>query len=65
VLAPPATNRRIAAELCLGIDAVKFHLRSLFAAFGIEDLPHNQKRIRLVAEGIPAVSRRGAARSLR
>jgi FHA domain len=59
VLAPPATNRRIAGELCLGVDAVKFHLRSLFAAFGIEDLPHNEKRIRLVAE---AIDRRAVTR---
>lgn len=51
-LAPPASNRSIANELSLGTDAVKFHLRSLFAAFGIEDLPHNEKRIRLVAEAI-------------
>lgn len=52
VLAAPASNRRIAAELCLGVAAVKFHLRGLFAAFGIEDLPQNEKRIRLVAEAI-------------
>lgn len=52
VLAPPATNRSIAAELCLGVDAVKAHLRNLFAKFEIEDLPHNEKRIRLVAEAI-------------
>ncbi|MBO0731683.1 MAG: FHA domain-containing protein [Acidimicrobiaceae bacterium] len=59
VLAPPASNRSIAAELCLGVDAVKAHLRGLFAKFGIEDLPHNEKRIRLVAEAIDrqAVSR--------
>ncbi|MBV8953532.1 MAG: hypothetical protein JO179_05315, partial [Solirubrobacterales bacterium] len=32
----------------LSVDAVKTHLRALFAKFGIEDLPQNQKRIRLV-----------------
>jgi hypothetical protein len=52
VLAPPASNRTIAEELCLGVDAVKAHLRNLFAKFDIEDLPHNEKRIRLVAEAI-------------
>jgi DNA-binding CsgD family transcriptional regulator len=44
----PATNQQIAAELYLSVDAVKTHLRALFAKFGIEDLPQNQKRVRLV-----------------
>jgi len=44
----PATNQQIAAELFLSLDAVKTHLRTLFHKFGIEDLPQNQKRARLV-----------------
>jgi pSer/pThr/pTyr-binding forkhead associated (FHA) protein len=44
----PATNQKIAAELFLSVDAVKTHLRALFAKFGIEELPQNQKRVRLV-----------------
>ncbi|HWH92759.1 MAG TPA: FHA domain-containing protein [Baekduia sp.] len=48
--ATPATNQAIAAELHLSVDAVKAHLRSLFQRFGIEALPQNQKRSRLVAE---------------
>jgi pSer/pThr/pTyr-binding forkhead associated (FHA) protein len=44
----PATNQRIADELFLSVDAVKTHLRALFAKFGIEQLPQNQKRVRLV-----------------
>jgi len=44
----PATNAQIAAELVLSVEAVKTHLRSLFHAFGIEDLPQNAKRARLV-----------------
>jgi hypothetical protein len=48
--ATPATNQDIAAELFLSVDAVKAHLRSLFQRFGIEHLPQNQKRSRLVAE---------------
>jgi pSer/pThr/pTyr-binding forkhead associated (FHA) protein len=44
----PATNQQIADELFLSVDAVKSHLRALFAKFGIEELPQNQKRIRLV-----------------
>jgi pSer/pThr/pTyr-binding forkhead associated (FHA) protein len=46
--ASPATNQQIADELFLSVDAVKTHLRVLFAKFGVEELPQNQKRIRLV-----------------
>jgi hypothetical protein len=46
--ATPATNQQIAGELFLSLDAVKTHLRVLFHKFGIEDLPQNQKRARLV-----------------
>jgi hypothetical protein len=46
--ASPATNQQIAEELFLSVDAVKTHLRMLFAKFGIEQLPQNQKRTRLV-----------------
>jgi DNA-binding MarR family transcriptional regulator len=48
----PATNGDIAAELHLSVDAVKSHLRALFGRFGIEHLPQNQKRSRLVAEAL-------------
>lgn len=50
--AVPATNQQIAGELHLSVDAVKSHLRTLFARFGIEHLPQNQKRSRLVAEAL-------------
>jgi hypothetical protein len=46
--ATPATNQDIADEVFLSVDAVKGHLRTLYRKFGIEDLPHNQKRARLV-----------------
>jgi FHA domain/Bacterial regulatory proteins, luxR family len=46
--ASPATNHQIAEELFLSVDAVKTHLRVLFAKFGVADMPQNQKRIRLV-----------------
>ena len=47
--AVPATNRAIAKEVFLSVDAVKSHLRTLFQKFDIEDLPQNRKRARLVA----------------
>jgi predicted component of type VI protein secretion system len=50
--ATPATNQEIAEEVSLTVDAVKAHLRSLFQAFGIEHLPQNQKRSRLVVEAL-------------
>jgi len=45
--ASPATNQQIAQELFLSVDAVKMHLRLLFAKFELADLPQNQKRARL------------------
>ncbi len=44
----PATNAEIAAEVFLSVDAVKMHLRALFAKFELSALPQNQKRARLV-----------------
>jgi pSer/pThr/pTyr-binding forkhead associated (FHA) protein len=44
----PAPNRAIAEELFLSVGAVKGHLRALFDKLGVEELPHNQKRLRLV-----------------
>jgi FHA domain len=43
----PATNREIAAELYLSVDAVKAHLRVLFEKFDVGELPQNEKRARL------------------
>jgi hypothetical protein len=47
--ATPATNREIADEVSLSVDAVKAHLRVLFGRFGLDDLPQNTKRARLAA----------------
>lgn len=47
--AMPATNRRIADEVYLSVDAVKAHLRELFRRYGLNDLPQNEKRARLAA----------------
>ena len=48
----PASNREIAAEVFLSVDAVKAHLRVLFERFGLEALPQNQKRARLAATAL-------------
>jgi hypothetical protein len=45
--AAPASNQQIAAEVFLSVDAVKMHLRTLFARFELSGLPQNQKRARL------------------
>jgi DNA-binding NarL/FixJ family response regulator len=45
--ATPATNKQIAEEAFLSVDAVKANLRALFQRFEVGDLPQNKKRIRL------------------
>jgi FHA domain len=45
--AAPASNQRIADDVCLSLDSVKMHLRALFSNFGLSALPQNQKRARL------------------
>jgi pSer/pThr/pTyr-binding forkhead associated (FHA) protein len=47
--ATPATNRAIAEEVHLSVDAVKAHLRLVFERLDLDDLPQNQKRARLAA----------------
>ena len=58
--ATPASNQQIADEMFLSVDAVKTHLRILFQKFHIEDLPQNQKRVKLVERvlGLGLVSRK-------
>jgi pSer/pThr/pTyr-binding forkhead associated (FHA) protein len=46
--ARPASNKEIADALHLTVAAVKTHLRTLFVRFGVEGLPQNEKRARLV-----------------
>ncbi|AYJ48634.1 FHA domain-containing protein [Rhodococcus sp. P1Y] len=50
--ANPSSNQQIAGELFLSVDAVKTHLRVLFAKFGVEDLPQNVKRVRLAERAL-------------
>ncbi len=44
---PLASNDEIARDLFLSVDAVKMHLRTLYARFELGDMPPNQKRARL------------------
>jgi len=50
--ARPATNPEIAAALYLSLDAVKGHLRVLFAKFGVDGLAQNEKRLRLAERAL-------------
>jgi pSer/pThr/pTyr-binding forkhead associated (FHA) protein len=50
--AAPSTNREIADELVLSIDTVKGTLTLLFDAFGVQDVPPNQKRAALAARAL-------------
>ena len=52
--ATPATNRQIAEDVFLTVDAVKAHLRVLFERYGLSELPQNEKRARLVATVLDA-----------
>jgi hypothetical protein len=45
-VAPPS-NADIARELYLSAETVKTHMHALFHAFGLDDVPHQQKRARL------------------
>lgn len=46
-LVAPATDQQIAAEVSLGVDAVRVHLRALCRRFDLDDVPQNEKRARL------------------
>ena len=56
----PSTNQQIADEVFLSVDAVKMHLRTLFAKYGLGDLPQYQKRTKLAESALAGgdVSRR-------
>ena len=53
-LATPASNKEIADELHLGVDAVKGHLRVLYQRFGLDELPQQAKRVRLAEYALQA-----------
>ncbi|MFN8108664.1 MAG: FHA domain-containing protein [Thermoleophilia bacterium] len=58
----PATNEQVAGEVHLSVEAVKGHLRELYRRFGIEDLPQNEKRLRLARSAINMGLVRGGER---
>jgi hypothetical protein len=45
--ATPPSNREIAAELCISVETVKFHLHALFETFGLAGVPQHRKRASL------------------
>ena len=61
--ATPTTNRQIADEVFLSVEAVKMHLRALFGMFQLGDLPQNEKRAKLAERALQAgvISRRDLA----
>lgn len=50
--AVPASNRQIAGELVIGVETVKSHMRALFDAFALGDLPQHQKRAALAQRAL-------------
>ena len=60
--AVPATNKQIADELIIGVETVKTHMRALFDAFELGDLPQHQKRTALAQRALETalVPRHGA-----
>ena len=50
--AVPPSNRQIADELVIGIETVKTHMRALFDAFALGDLPQHQKRAALAQRAL-------------
>jgi hypothetical protein len=53
-LAAPASNREIADTLVIGVETVKTHVRALFEAFALRDLPPHQKRAVLARRALDA-----------
>jgi DNA-binding NarL/FixJ family response regulator len=48
----PASNRQIADELVLGVETIKTHMRALFEAFALGDLPQHHKRAALAQRAL-------------
>jgi pSer/pThr/pTyr-binding forkhead associated (FHA) protein len=50
--AVPASNKQIADELVLGVETIKTHMRALFDAFELGDLPQHHKRATLAQRAL-------------
>lgn len=50
--AVPPSNPQIAAALIIGVETVKSHMRALFEAFALTDLPQHQKRAALAQRAL-------------
>jgi pSer/pThr/pTyr-binding forkhead associated (FHA) protein len=50
--AVPASNKQIAGELVIGVETVKSHMRALFDAFALGELPQHQKRAALAQRAL-------------
>src|SRR3954447_3641838 len=50
--AVPASNRQIADELVIGVETVKTHMKALFEAFALGDVPQHQKRATLAQRAL-------------
>lgn len=52
--ASPATDQQVADELVVSVGAVRTHLRVLYAKFGLEAVPGDATRVRLVERAFSA-----------
>jgi pSer/pThr/pTyr-binding forkhead associated (FHA) protein len=50
--AVPPSNKQIADELVIGVETVKSHMRALFEACGVSELPQHQKRAALAQRAL-------------
>ena len=52
MFANPLTDEELAEELFLSPGAVRTHMGVLVAKFGLDDVPDDQKRVRLAQQAI-------------
>jgi pSer/pThr/pTyr-binding forkhead associated (FHA) protein len=50
--AAPPSNAELASELFLSVDSIKTHMKALFEAFELDDVPQGQKRAALVERAV-------------
>jgi hypothetical protein len=57
----PASNKQVASEVHLSVDAVKAQMRTMFRKFHLEQVPQSEKRMRLAQAALAAgLARRSA-----